>query len=123
MLKYLSQAGIILAFSFVGEALHLLVPLPVPGSVYGLLLLLLCLCLGVVRPRHIVETAQALTALMPVMFVPATVGLMQSWERMKQSLPALLLAILPLTAVVMGVSALVVQAVEKKEGTHDLSDR
>ena len=36
---------------------------------------------------------------------------------------SLLLAILPLTAAVMGVSALVVQAVEKKEGTHDLSDR
>ena len=43
-MKYLSQFLIILGFAFAGEALQRLVPLPIPASVYGLLLVgALCL--------------------------------------------------------------------------------
>ena len=45
-MKYARQFLIILAFSFAGEALRLLIPLPVPASVYGLILLFAGLCLG-----------------------------------------------------------------------------
>ena len=38
-MKYLSQFLIILGFTFAGEALQRLIPLPIPASVYGLLLL------------------------------------------------------------------------------------
>ena len=44
-MKYVVQFGIIAAVSFAGELLSLLVPLPVPGSVYGLVLMLLSLTL------------------------------------------------------------------------------
>ena len=35
-MKYLRQFCIILLFSFLGEGLHIILPLPVPASVYGL---------------------------------------------------------------------------------------
>ena len=38
--KYIFQFGRILAFCFLGEVLHVVLPLPVPASVYGLVLLL-----------------------------------------------------------------------------------
>ena len=39
-MKYLRQFCIILLFSFLGEGLHIILPLPVPASVYGLVLML-----------------------------------------------------------------------------------
>ena len=48
-MKLLRQFLIILLLSLVGEGLHALLPLPVPASVYGLVLMLLCLCTGWTR--------------------------------------------------------------------------
>ena len=42
-MKYIRQMLIILAFSFAGEVLHVLLPLPIPAGIYGFLLLLLAL--------------------------------------------------------------------------------
>ena len=42
-MKYFRQFFIILAISFVGEILHMVLPLPVPASIYGLVLMLLAL--------------------------------------------------------------------------------
>ncbi len=38
-MKYIRQLGIILLVSFLGELLHYLLPLPVPASIYGIVLL------------------------------------------------------------------------------------
>ena len=48
-MKYVKQFGIILLISFAGEALNYLLPLPVPASIYGLVLMFLCLQLRVFR--------------------------------------------------------------------------
>ncbi|MBQ2048119.1 MAG: CidA/LrgA family protein, partial [Schwartzia sp.] len=42
-MKSLKQFAVILFFSFIGEALHALIPLPVPASIYGIILLFLAL--------------------------------------------------------------------------------
>lgn len=55
---FLRQFGIILCFSLLGEILHFLIPFPVPASVYGLVLLLLALCTGVVKLEQVQKTAR-----------------------------------------------------------------
>lgn len=42
-MKYLIQFLIIIAFSFAGELLHYCLPLPIPASIYGIILLFLAL--------------------------------------------------------------------------------
>ena len=54
-MNYLKQFAIILFVSFLGELLHILIPLPIPASVYGLLLMLLALCLGILRLEQVKE--------------------------------------------------------------------
>ena len=56
-MKHLKQIAIILAVSFAGEALHSLIPLPVPGSIYGLLLMLALLMTGVVKIHEVRRSA------------------------------------------------------------------
>lgn len=46
----------ILLVSFAGEVLKLALPFPVPGSTYGMLLLFIALCTGVIRLEHVRET-------------------------------------------------------------------
>ena len=78
-MKYLKQFLIILVISFIGEVLKALLPLPVPASIYGMVILFVCLVTGVIRLDAVKETGRFLIEIMPVMFIPAGVGLMSSW--------------------------------------------
>jgi len=49
-------------------------PLPVPASVYGLVLLLAALTTGVVKLEQVKETGTYLTGIFPLLFVPAAAG-------------------------------------------------
>ena len=113
-MKLVRQFAIILAFSLAGEALHALLPLPVPASIYGLVLMFLCLMLGVIKLSDVHDTACFLIEIMPIMFIPPAVGLMASWDVIQANLVAYLVIAAVTTIVVMAVSGLVTQAVLKK---------
>lgn len=82
-MKYLRQFCIILFMSFLGELLHFLIPLPIPASVYGLVLMLAALCTGILKLAQVREAAGFLIEIMPVMFIPAAVGLLDSWSALQ----------------------------------------
>ena len=111
-MKYICQLGIILGVSFAGEALAWALPLPIPASVWGLVVMLALLILRVIKPEHIRDTAEYLISLMPLMFVPPTVGLMQSWGLLPDNWLSFLIAVTVITAIVMAVTGLVAQRVE-----------
>ena len=111
-MKYICQLGIILGVSFAGEALAWALPLPIPASVWGLVVMLALLILRVIKPEHIRDTAEYLISLMPLMFVPPTVGLMQSWGLLRDNWLSFLIAVTVITAIVMAVTGLVAQRVE-----------
>ena len=75
-MKYLYQAGIIFLFTFLGEALTALIPLPIPAAIWGLILLFAALCAKLIRIEQIRESAAFLTALLPALFVAPAVNLM-----------------------------------------------
>lgn len=102
-MKFLRQFGIILAVTFAGEMLKSLLPLPIPASIYGLLLLLLLLTTGILPLEAVQDAGKFLIEIMPVLFVPAAVGLLDSW-------PALQAVLLP-TAVITAVTTIFVMAV------------
>lgn len=63
-----------------------MLPLPVPASVYGLVLLLAALTAGVVKLEQVKETGTYLTGIFPLLFVPAAAGIMELWAEMGQLL-------------------------------------
>lgn len=110
-MKYVIQFLIIAAFSFVGELLHWLIPLPIPASIYGIVLLFAALELKLVKINDIRETSSFLIAVMPIMFIPAAVGLMDSWSVVKSSIWEYSFITVFSTFVVMGVAGAVTQMV------------
>ena len=89
-MKHFSEISLIATVSFIGELLHYLIPLPVPSSIYGLLLMLLLLVTHIVKLDHVKTTADWLITLMPVMFVGPTVGLIASYDSYKDILLSLI---------------------------------
>ena len=108
-MKYVFQFCRILAFCFAGELCSRLLPFPIPASIYGLLLLLAALKLGAVKPEQVRECALFLTGIFPLLFVPAAVGVMDLREELSAMLLPALLAILPVTVLVMAVAGRVTQ--------------
>ena len=79
-MKWMKQFGIILLISFVGEILEKWIPLPIPASIYGIILLFLCLKLNIIPHEAVHETGKFLIEIMPLMFIPAAVGLLETWD-------------------------------------------
>jgi len=114
-MKFVFQFLIIIIFSFIGEILHYIIPLPIPASIYGIILLFVALQCKLIKVRDIKETSSFLIAVMPIMFIPAAVGLIDSWKAVSQSLIPYIIITVVSTFVVMGVSGLVTQYVIRKE--------
>ena len=87
-----------------------MLPLPVPASVYGLVLLLAALTAGVVKLEQVKETGTYLTGIFPLLFVPAAAGIMELWAEMGQLLLPILIGILPVTVLVMAAAGRTTQA-------------
>ena len=120
-MQYLKQFLIILAISLLGEALGFLIPLPIPASIYGILILLALLVSGKLRVESVKAVSSFLIAIMPVMFIPAAVGLMDSFPQLAGNLTAYVVILIVSTVAVMAVSGRVTQHVirREKEGTPD----
>ncbi len=110
-MKYIRQFIIILLISFLGEILNYLLPLPIPASIYGLVLMLIGLISGLIPLHAVRDTGHFLVEIMPLMFIPAAVGLLESWEVLRPVfLPIVSITVLS-TVAVMAAAGLCTQSV------------
>ncbi len=121
-MKYVKQFLIILLISFIGEGLNYAIPAPIPASIYGMVILFVCLCTKIIKLDDVKDTGMFLIEIMPLMFIPAGVGLMKSWGVLKPLIvPVLVITVVSLVAV-MGVSGHVSQRIianEDKKGESE----
>lgn len=107
--KYIFQFARITAFCLAGEILAVVLPLPIPASVYGLLLMVATLKTGVLKLDQVRETGLFLTGIFPLLFVPAAAGVVELGSQLMDLLLPAVLAIVPITALVMAVTGMVAQ--------------
>ena len=122
-LKTLGQIVIILLVSFAGELLNYCLPLPIPASIYGIVILFCLLEFKVIPLRAVKETGDFLVSIMQLMFIPAAVGLLEAWDVIAPNwLPYILITLIS-TFAVMFFSGRVTQAVIRlgrvKEERHE----
>ena len=116
-MKYIRQFVIILFISFIGEALKYVLPLPIPASIYGLVLMFVLLETKVLKVEAVQDAGKFLIEIMPLMFIPAGVGLITSWSQLQPFLVPLLVITVVSTFVVMIVTGKVTDfLISKKEG-------
>ena len=119
MVNYLRQGLLIFGFTLLGEALHVLLPLPIPAAIYGLVLLFAALCLRIVKVEQVKQFSGFLLTIMPFLFVAPAVNLLESWGLLLPNLGWILLLIAVSTILVFAVSGLLCQTVCKKEDNNE----
>lgn len=113
-MKYVKEFLIIILISFLGEVLRFFIPLPVPASIYGLVLMLAVLCTGIVKLEEVKGAGDFLVEIMPILFIPAAVGLLDSWVELKEIWMPVTVITLVTTIIVMVVAGRVTQYVIRK---------
>ncbi|MBP7768168.1 MAG: CidA/LrgA family protein [Prevotella sp.] len=108
-MKYVFQFLIIIGIAFIGEVLHWLIPVPISASIYGIILLFVALELKWVKVGDVREVTAFMLGVMPVIFVPAAAGLIDSWQNIVSAIIPYTVITVVSTLVVMGVAGLVTQ--------------
>lgn len=103
------QFGIISVVVFAAEIIKALTPLPFPASIYGLIIMLLLLSTKIIKYESVKDAGNFLVGAMATMFIPAAVGIMNSFHIIKPVLVRFIIAILITNIVVFGCSGLVTQ--------------
>lgn len=110
-MKYLLQLSIIGLITFVSEMLSIFIPISIPAGIYGLIILFLCLLFKVIKLEWVENTAEFLLTVMPVMFVPSIVNLIETWTLVKSYAAGIVITSVASTIIVMIVSGLVTQSI------------
>ena len=108
-MNYLKQFLIILTVCLIGEILHAVIPLPIPASIYGLVLMLICLIAKIIPEEKVSAVSDFLIGIMPVMFIPAAVGLLDAWVDLKPVLVPVTAIMVLTTVIVMVVTGRLTQ--------------
>ncbi len=118
-MKYMRQFLIIMIVTFIGEVLRYLIPLTIPASIYGLCLMLFLLFTKIVKLEQVKESSLFLIEIMPLMFIPTTVGIIVYWEELQKMLIPLVVICIVSTFVVMVVSGRVTQYIIRRGENSD----
>lgn len=113
-MRFIRQLAIILSISFVAEVMEYLIPIPVAASIYGLILMLLGLITKIIPLHKVEEAADFLVEIMPILFVPPTVGIMASAEELQEMLVPLCVISVVSTILVMTVTGRVSQRIIRR---------
>ena len=125
-MRLIKQFCILVIVCFIGEILHEIIPLPVPASIYGLVLMFAALQTKIMPLEAVEEVSDGLLSIMPLLFIPSTVGLILAWDILKVHWLQFLIIGIVGTAVVFFVAGHVTQLVirlsKQKNKTTDVTD-
>ena len=113
-MQYIFQLLVILGASFLGEICNLLLPLPIPASVYGLVLLFIALMTGIIKLENVEKAATFLIATMSIYFIAPSVSLMTVIADYVDSLLGIVVICCVSTILVMVVTGKVSQLIMEK---------
>lgn len=112
-MKLISQLGIILLLYFIGELIVFILQIKIPGSILGMLLLLVSLQLNIIKVEDIKEVATFFLNNMLILFIPLGVGLASQWDLISKEWLAILISIILSTFIVLLTVSLLIR--KKKE--------
>lgn len=114
-MKYLKQFAIIIVITFMGEALNQIIPLPIPASIYGLIIMLIALSTKLLPLDKVKDVGKMLIQTMPIMFIPAGVGLITAWNKLSPIILPVVVITFISTIIVMIVSGKFTETIINKD--------
>lgn len=120
-MKLLLQCGILFGICVIGDALQAVTHLPIPGNVFGMVILFILLCTGILRKAQIRQISKFLLNNMAFFFIPSGVAILVYYKTIEQVLVPFLLIILFTTIIVLGVTGQTAQLLQRVLGRAKLA--
>lgn len=108
-MKIFRESLIILVLYFIGELIAKTLNIPIPGNIIAMILLFLSLCTGIIKVEKVESISSFFLDHLAFFFIPAGVGLMNSFDSIKSSAIQIVIICIVTTIIVMGVTGIVVQ--------------
>ena len=118
-MKFAREFAIIIAVSFLGGIIKEAIPLPIPASIYGLVLMLIFLCTNAIRLEWVEGAGNFLVVIMPLMFIPAAAGLVDVWNVVKPILLPLIIITIATTLIDIFAAGWVSQLIIRHRRKHN----
>lgn len=112
-MKIIVQSGIIFGICVVGNIISVLTRLPIPGNVFGMVILFLLLYTGILKKVHIKRISKFLLGNMAFFFIPSGVAIIANYKTIEKAIVPFLLIILFTTIIVMSVTGQCAQLMQK----------
>ena len=112
-MTFLNGVTLLLIYQLVGEISVMLLRIPVPGPVLGMVMLFLTLLLRRSSSKSLDDASSALLSHLSLLFVPAGVGMMVHFDRIVTEWLPISIALLSSTLITMAVTALVMSGADR----------
>ncbi|HEK9100877.1 antiholin-like murein hydrolase modulator LrgA [Bacillus pfraonensis] len=113
--SFLSQAFVFSVIMFVSHIIATHLPIPMPSSVIGLVILFSLLCLKVIKLEQVESLGTALTGIIGFLFVPSGISVINSLGVMGQYFVQIITVIVVATIILLAVTGLFAQLILGKE--------
>jgi holin-like protein len=108
-MKLLLQIGVIFGLFWLSQGIEKVLPFSFPASVISMILLLVLLCTGVIKLKHIHETTDFVLTNLAFFFVPVTVTIVNYVDLIMENGVAFLVICVVSTVVTFAATAWAVQ--------------
>lgn len=105
----LKQLGIILTILWFGGFIASLFKLPIPGTIMGMIILLLLLILKTIKLDQVKDITSVLLEHLPFLFIPAAVGIINEFTSLKGNIIKLGAILIITQIIIMVVTGKVIQ--------------
>lgn len=122
VLLIILQIGFLYGLNMVGNLVAVMLKVPIPGSIIGLLILLLGLFLKIIPVTFIQDGAGFILVILPLFFIPSTVGVIQYPELLSLNGVVLILMVMVSTFITMIIVGRVSEWESKKDGKEVYTD-
>ena len=109
----IKQFAIIFSIYSISDILCKSLKLPIPANVVGMLAFFILLMTGIIKEHHIDKASDILISNMSLLFVPATLAIMEEYKYIKEEIVPFLIICVFMVIVIMISTGLIAQVLEK----------
>ena len=108
----IKQFAIIFSIYSISDILYKSLKLPIPANVIGMLILFILLITGIIKEHHIDKASDILIGNMSLLFVPATLAIMEEYKYIKEEIVPFIIICVFMVVVTMVSTGLIAQILE-----------
>lgn len=114
-MKIFREIIVIFGLYYIGDFISKHLPIPLPGSLIGMIVLFILLYFQIIKLKHIQSVSNFLLSHLPFFFIPAGVALLNSFVKIKEIWIAMLVTCAITTFLTMGCSGWSIQKLMERK--------